>query len=579
MPAVKTGPTFADLGLSSHILKAVTSEGYTHPTPIQAQSIPHTLEGKDVLGCAQTGTGKTAAFALPILHRLSRVDAGSPHPHPNQHHHRPIRAVILSPTRELAVQIEESFRTYGRHTHLRTVCIFGGVNQGPQTRALRQGVDIVIATPGRLMDLMEQGYVDLSSVEIFVLDEADRMLDMGFIDPIRKIAGEVPKERQTLLFSATMPKAIRHLADALLSNPVSVQVAATSSTPDRVKQQVVFVPQRDKPDLLVDMINKVHVDRCLVFTRTKHSADRVAKHLNENGIPSDAIHGNKRQNVRQRSLAAFKTGRIVVLVATDIAARGIDVDNVTHVVNFDMPNEPETYVHRIGRTARAGASGEAVSFVDRASDERHYLRDIERLTKRSIPARDANPRQASSTPRPAVAVAGEGVREGAESPAGADRPKIHTSRPAPSARPEHGPRVNQGSPSRSPGARPEGRGERPYPPREERREFAKSRPPHAHQPRGDDQPRREGFGPRPAPRGGEGHAPKSHAKPAFGARPSAEHAGRMHRGPRMNESGAGSPQQTGERGGGYAKPAGVIGKTHRKGKGPNTKPSKPAKRR
>lgn len=548
----------------------MTSEGYTHPTPIQAQSIPHTLAGKDVLGCAQTGTGKTAAFALPILHRLSRVDGGAPHPHPNQHHHRPIRAVILSPTRELAVQIEESFRTYGRNTHLRTVCVFGGVSQSPQTRALRQGVDIVIATPGRLMDLMEQGYVDLSSVEIFVLDEADRMLDMGFIDPIRKIAGEVPKERQTLLFSATMPKAIRHLADALLTNPVSVQVAAVSSTPDRVKQQVVFVPQRDKPDLLVDMINKVHVDRCLVFTRTKHGADRVAKHLNENGIPSDAIHGNKRQNVRQRSLTAFKTGRIVVLVATDIAARGIDVDNVTHVVNFDMPNEPETYVHRIGRTARAGAAGEAVSFVDRASDERHYLRDIERLTKRPIPAREANARQPGQVARPPVASATTNTEE--------DRPMTHTPRPSPSARPEHGPRAEHAPRPRMSGPRPDSRGDRPYPPREDRREFPKSRPAFGQHPRRDDQsqPPRNGFGPRPGPRSGDGPGPRSHAKPAFGARPSAEPTGRVHRGPRPAAASAGAPQHGAH---GAMKPAGAGGKTHRKGKGPNTKPSKPAKRR
>ncbi len=372
--------TFADLGLTDPVLSAVSAEGYIHPTPIQARAIPYALEGRDILGCAQTGTGKTAAFSLPILQRLaqSRIK------HPNQHQHRHLRALILSPTRELAVQIDESLRTYGRGTHLRSVCIFGGVTQNPQVRALRQGVDIAVATPGRLEDLMRQGHVNLAHVEVFVLDEADRMLDMGFIEPIRRVAGMLPAARQTLLFSATMPKPIRHLADALLKDPVSVQVAAVSSTPDRVQQALVLVAKRDKPALLVDLLTSTYVERAIVFSRTKHGADRITKHLNQNDIPAEAIHGDKRQNVRQRALAGFRDGRVQVLVATDIAARGIDVDDVSHVVNFDIPHEPETYVHRIGRTARAGAAGKAISFCDPDSDERDFMRGIERLLKRRI---------------------------------------------------------------------------------------------------------------------------------------------------------------------------------------------------
>lgn len=496
--------TFADLGLSELILRAVTGEGYTTPTPIQAQSIPHVLAGKDVLGCAQTGTGKTAAFSLPILNNLSKVDAGAVHPHPNQHKHRPVRALVLSPTRELALQIDESMKTYGKHTHLRTVCVFGGVSQHPQTRALKQGVDILVATPGRLIDLMDQGFVDLSKVEVFVLDEADRMLDMGFIEPIRRIAGEVPEKRQTLLFSATMPKEIRKLADSLLNDPVSVQVAAVSSTPDRVKQQVVFVGQNNKAALLVDMLRKVHVDRCLVFTRTKHGADRVAKHLNHSGIPADAIHGNKRQNVRQRSLEAFKNGRTHVLVATDIAARGIDVDGISHVVNFDLPNEPETYVHRIGRTARAGASGEAVSFVDRSSDERHYLREIQKLTKREIPSRDARPPEEMATEmeRP--------MRRGATPPPSPEA--MPTEQPT---RKERGQRDEgfEGRPERRPAHRSEQRSEfrseaRPKPRFDDREQ----RPARGERPERRFDDRREGFRNEGRPRSFE----KTHG--AFGSR-------------------------------------------------------------
>lgn len=446
--------TFAELSLSEPILRAVAHEGYTVPTPIQAQAIPHIVAGKDVLGCAQTGTGKTAAFSLPILHRLSAVDLGAAHPHPNQHRHRAIRALILSPTRELALQIDESLRTYGRHTHLRTACIFGGVNQNPQTRALRAGVDILVATPGRLIDLMEQGHVDLSHVQVFVLDEADRMLDMGFIQPIRRIVSEVPEQRQTLLFSATMPKEIRHLADALLKNPVSVQVAAVAATPDLVDQHVVFVSKRDKPALLADFLNAVHVDRALVFTRTKHGADRVTRDLNRAGIRADAIHGNKRQNVRQRTLAEFRSGKTWVLVATDIAARGIDVDGVSHVVNFDLPNEPETYVHRIGRTARAGASGMAVSFCDKSSEERDYLRLIERLIRKQIPVKDFGPG------------AGEGhAAEDRRAPQPQERtPRIHTRPVDVPPRRGHGqPPVDQREPRPQPDGQPQtGRVRKPH---------------------------------------------------------------------------------------------------------------------
>jgi len=372
---------FADLDLHPQLLKNVTSEGYTHPTPIQAQAIPHVLAGRDVLGCAQTGTGKTAAFSLPILHRLSQNHI----PHPNQHHHRPIRALVLSPTRELSLQIEESLRTYGKGTGLRGVCIFGGVGQGQQTRALEAGVDVVVATPGRLIDLMQQGYVDLSKVQVFVLDEADRMLDMGFIAPIRQIAAAIPKKRQTLLFSATMPKEIRHLADSLLSDPVSVQVAAVASTPDKIAQSVYLVSKPQKPNLLVHVLQNTPFERVLVFTRTKHGADRVTRHLNFAGISADAIHGDKRQNQRVKALANFRSGKCPVMVATDIAARGIDVDGISHVINYDIPNEPESYVHRIGRTARAGASGKAIGFCDPSGDERQFLRDVEKLVRKQIP--------------------------------------------------------------------------------------------------------------------------------------------------------------------------------------------------
>jgi len=373
---------FEDLGLPPALLRAVVAEGYSVPTPIQAQAIPHVLEGRDLLGCAQTGTGKTAAFALPILERLGRAAA-----RPGRG--RAIRALVLSPTRELAAQIGDSFMAYGRHTPLRTLVVFGGVNQNPQTRALRDGVDILVATPGRLLDLQGQGFLRLDSVEVFVLDEADRMLDMGFIHDIRKIVRQLPGKRQTLLFSATMPDDIRQLASAILHEPLRVQVAAESAAADNIEQVVYFVETKQKPVLLAHFLRSQPATRTLVFTRTKHGADRVVKQLSRSGIRAEAIHGNKSQGARQRALGNFKSTQTAVLVATDVAARGLDVDDISHVINYDLPNVAETYVHRIGRTARAGASGVAVSFCESA--ERGQLRAIEKLIRRPIPVVDEHP--------------------------------------------------------------------------------------------------------------------------------------------------------------------------------------------
>ncbi|HYB09539.1 MAG TPA: DEAD/DEAH box helicase [Alphaproteobacteria bacterium] len=365
---------FTDLALSAPILRALETEQYRIPTPIQAQAIPHLRAGRDLLGVAQTGTGKTAAFALPILERLAdpRTSAGPKY----------ARALILTPTRELAIQIGESFRSYGRYMHLRHAVIFGGVGQNPQVDSLRRGVDIVIATPGRLLDLMGQGHVKLDRLSILVLDEADRMLDMGFIRDIRKIVAALPKDRQTLLFSATMPADIAHLAQNILRNPIRVEVTPVSSTVESINQRVLFVDAANKRALLASLLKDPRMARTLVFTRTKHGANRVVEYLDRNNIRAEAIHGNKSQSARQRALDAFRAGRVRVLVATDIAARGIDIEGVSHVINFDLPNVPESYVHRIGRTARAGASGTALAFCD--ASERGLLRDIERLTKRSL---------------------------------------------------------------------------------------------------------------------------------------------------------------------------------------------------
>jgi len=366
---------FSDLGLSQKLIDAVIQEGYTDPTPIQAQAIPPLLQGKDLLGIAQTGTGKTAAFALPMLELLSR------------HAERPARgtcrALILSPTRELAAQIGESFKTYGKYMKLTRAVVFGGTSIGKQVEACRNGVDIIVATPGRLVDLLDRRAITLNKVEIFVLDEVDQMLDLGFIHAIRKITGILPKQRQNLFFSATMPKEIAGLAAGLLNNPVRVEVAPVATTAERVNQSVIHVDQAKKLPLLNELLKDNNMTRTLVFTRTKHGADKVVRGLAQANYTASAIHGNKSQANREKALAGFKDGKILVLVATDIAARGIDVDGVSHVINFDLPHVPESYVHRIGRTARAGAEGQAIALC--AADERSLLRDIERTIRMSIP--------------------------------------------------------------------------------------------------------------------------------------------------------------------------------------------------
>jgi ATP-dependent RNA helicase RhlE len=373
--------TFNDLGLIAPLTQALVEENYTTPTPIQEQAIPYLLQGRDLLGLAQTGTGKTAAFTLPTLQRLMEKKV---RPAP-----KTTRVLILCPTRELAVQIQESIHTYGRHLPLRSTMIFGGVSQFSQVRAMQRGVELVVATPGRLRDLINQGHIDLKSVEVLILDEADRMLDMGFMPEIKKIVALVPKQRQTLLFSATMPREISDLAYGLLTDPVRVEVAPVSSTAERVEQKLYHVTKNNKRALLAHVLRTEPVERALLFTRTKHGADRVAENLEKDGFKAAVIHGNKSQNARQRALSDLKTGRINLLIATDIAARGIDVDGVTHVINIDLPVEPESYVHRIGRTARAGASGIALSFCE--VEERAYLRDIEKLTRQPIPVVEEHP--------------------------------------------------------------------------------------------------------------------------------------------------------------------------------------------
>jgi len=410
--------TFSELGLAEPILRAVSTEGYTIPTPIQGEAIPLVLAGKDLFGCAQTGTGKTAAFALPILHRLwtNRPAPGAG---------RKIRVLVLSPTRELAAQIEESFSAYGRNTPLRTGVIYGGVNQNPQVRMLRNGIDILVATPGRLLDLMNQGFVDLRAVEIFVLDEADRMLDLGFFPDIRKVVARLSKERQTLLFSATMPDDIRELAKSILRNAVNVHVTPVSTEADRIAQAVYHVAKRNKPTLLRHLLQNKEISRALVFTRTKRGADRVVRDLSKAGVVSAAIHGDKAQGARERALDSFRMGRLHVLVATDIAARGIDVDAISHVFNYDVPNVAETYVHRIGRTARAGASGIAVSFCDH--EEKSDLRAIERLLHRAIEVRNDHPEYPQ---RREDLAGGERHTSAAEEGAGEAVPAARGSRPA-----------------------------------------------------------------------------------------------------------------------------------------------------
>lgn len=365
--------TFNDLNLIPPLLEAISKEGYTQPTPIQEKAIPCILEGKDIFGCAQTGTGKTAAFALPLLQFL----------HQNKSADRNgIKVLVLAPTRELALQINESFKAYGSNLNIRHTVIFGGVSQHAQTNILKRGVDVLVATPGRLLDLMQQGFIKLNAVEYFVLDEADRMLDMGFIHDIKKIISKLPAKRQTVFFSATAPYEIKKFANTLLRNPVSINIEPVTSTANLIKQVVYYVSQENKRSLLRHVIKSDSIEHALVFTRTKHGADKVVRELNKNGIKAEAIHGNKSQNARERALRGFKDRSIRVLVATDIASRGIDVDKLTHVINFEIPQQAETYVHRIGRTGRAGESGVALSFCN--AEEREYLRDIKRLIRKDI---------------------------------------------------------------------------------------------------------------------------------------------------------------------------------------------------
>src|SRR5271163_537284 len=382
--------SFEDLALVEPIRRALAEEGYAVPTPIQAQAIPHLLAGRDLLGIAQTGTGKTAAFALPILQRLAAEHSPMPA-------RKTARCLVLTPTRELALQIRDSFRAYGRHLRLRATVIFGGVGQEPQVATMTRGVDILVATPGRLLDLIGQGHIRLDRVETFVLDEADRMLHMGFIRDVRKIVTSLPSRRQTLLFSATMPPDIARLAAAILHTPVRVEVTPAASTVERTDQLVMFVERADKRALLCAILRDPALARVLVFTRTKHTANRLAEQLVRAGFGAEAIHGNKSQGARQRALEEFRAGAVRVLVATDIAARGIDIDAISHVVNYELPNVPETYVHRIGRTARAGAAGAAISLCD--SEERAYLKDIERLIGRKVPVAAEHPFRAA-TPAP-----------------------------------------------------------------------------------------------------------------------------------------------------------------------------------
>jgi ATP-dependent RNA helicase RhlE len=365
--------SFNNLGLIAPLLKALAHEGYTTPTPVQERCIPSILEKKDLLGCAQTGTGKTAAFALPILQFLSE---------PTGQRRRNTKALILTPTRELAQQIGDSFTAYGRFLNIKHTVVFGGVPQYSQVNSLRQGTDVLIATPGRLLDLMMQRHVDLSQIEYFVLDEADRMLDMGFINDVKKVIARLPQQRQTIFFSATMPQQIKQLADSLLHNPVKVEVTPPSTTVDLVEQHLYYTEKNNKRSLLVHLLADNTIQTALVFTRTKHGADRLARDLGKHGIAAAAIHGDKTQKSRESALQNFKARRIRILVATDIAARGIDIDNLTHVINYELPNLPETYVHRIGRTGRAGAEGKAISFCD--YEEKLFLRDIQRTIKKDL---------------------------------------------------------------------------------------------------------------------------------------------------------------------------------------------------
>ena len=467
--------SFTDFGLSAPILKALAAEGYETPTPIQTKAIPQVMTGRDLCGIAQTGTGKTAAFALPILHRLAAT--------PKARLRKSCRVLVLSPTRELASQIADSFRTYGRNLRLTTAVVFGGVPLGKQERELSGGVDILVATPGRLLDLVDRTSLTLRDVEILVLDEADQMLDLGFIHALKRIVRLLPKERQSLFFSATMPSAIASLADDFLRDPAKVAVAPVATTVERVEQSVMFVATSRKLALLETVLRDPAVDRVLVFTRTKHGADKVVRGLEKAGITASAIHGNKSQPQRERALAGFRNGACRVLIATDIAARGIDVEGVTHVINYDLPNVPESYVHRIGRTARAGAAGLAISFCN--DEERAFLRDIEKLTRLKVP----------------VASLPAGFSGGAMAGEPLERP-AH-GRPAPHARGHTGhgaSRPNEMKPERGPKRRRGGGGSvRP----------GAAQPNGGHPQRPSHASGRPGQGAKPAPRraegGGDGH--------------------------------------------------------------------------
>jgi ATP-dependent RNA helicase RhlE len=472
--------TFHDLGLDPLLLKALETEGYTTPTPIQAQAIPSILAGKDLLGIAQTGTGKTAAFALPILQRLS---ANRQPPL-----RKGVRALILSPTRELATQIGESFRTYGRHLEMSVAVVFGGVAHKPQRDALARGVDVLVATPGRLIDHMMERNVVLDGTEILVLDEADQMMDLGFIRPLRQIIAKLSHRRQSLFFSATMPHEIGALAAELLKDPVKVAVTPVAKTADRVAQEVIFVEQQKKRALLVELFANPDLTRTIVFTRTKRGADRVARHLESAGLPVAAIHGNKSQAQRDQAMRGFKAGRLRALIATDIAARGIDIDAVSHVINYEIPNVPESYVHRIGRTARAGAEGIAISLVD--NEERAYLRDIERLTRQPIPAKD---RRNDATLVAPVESRAERAAERADMSPGGSRgqgPRGEPQRP-------------RGEFQRSGGDHRRGGDSRTFDPLKSRSAAPSGGRPHANRDRDDD--RRHGSRPRPNHSSGNGY--------------------------------------------------------------------------
>jgi ATP-dependent RNA helicase RhlE len=512
--------TFTELKLSAPLLQALATEGYETPTPIQAQAIPPLLEGRDLLGIAQTGTGKTAAFALPLLQRLTTTDrrAGP----------RSVRALILTPTRELCIQILDSFRTYGRHLRLSRAAVYGGVSQGPQVHNLSRGLDVLVATPGRLLDLMNQGQVRFDSLEAFVLDEADRMLDMGFIVPVKRIVAKLPKERQTLLFSATMPQAVHGLVASLLKEPVRVEVTPVATTAERIAQRVHFVEKANKRALLQHLLADKAIARALVFARTKHGANKVAEQLDRAGVRTDAIHGNKSQNARQKALEDFRNGKVRVLVATDIAARGIDVDGITHVINFDLPNEPESYVHRIGRTARAGNDGIAISFCD--AEERAFLRDIEKTIRQQVAVDADHPFHAAHI--------ADGARGGGGAPAG-----------------QRGRGGNRGKPQRHGSSRPaEDRGQ------PERAGHGQHRSRHANgeHPRGREM-RKSDAGPEGHHRGSNGHRPhaesqgadpRGHSHARDGRRPDAgRDGGERHRGSnghRQHAHGA-EPREQGQR--------------------------------